>query len=167
MLAPFTSNNDVRALLGVSSEELPDSVLDLPVYQIALRRRLQQLTDTADVSALFLSIDSQPAAGRPADDQALHEAVYYFSSVAAALQAGVSLALVAPKRITDDKSGVERFTDSPYRDVLDRLDAELAAAKGAVLTALEVLLAVALPPAALEVKLFAGVRRAYDPVTGA
>lgn len=42
--------------------------------------------------------------------------------------------------MTDDKSGfVERFSDSPYRDVLDRLSSLHAAAVDAVRAALEAL----------------------------
>lgn len=167
MLTPFTTFEDVRALLGVNDVELPDRTLDLPVYQIALRRQLQKVSDTVDVIALFLPINAKPQEARSPDEQAFHEAVYYFSSVAAASQAGVSLALVAPKRITDDKSGAERFSDSPYRDVLARLESELNAAKGAILAALSALTAEALPLAALGVRYFVGARRAYDPVTGA
>lgn len=167
MLTPFTSNDDVRALLGVSSVELSDTVLNLPVYEIALRRKLRAVWPGGDLIALFLSIHAVVKYGRTKDKQALHDAVYHYSSVAAAAQAGLSLALVAPKRITDDKSGVERFSDSPYRDVLDRLEPELLAAKGAVLSAIAVLTAQPLPPTALGNVYFVAAKRGYDPVTGA
>lgn len=166
MLTPFTTPDDVRALLGVSNVELPDRVLNLPVYQIALRRKLQKLSDTEDVLALFTSIHSQSVASRSEDQQAFYDAIYHYSSVAAATQAGVSLALVAPKRITDDKSGVERFSDSPYRDVLANLESELLAAKGAVLDALSTLTASSLPQDTLSGTYFVAVKRSYDPVTG-
>lgn len=167
MLAPYTSTNDVRALLGVSVAELSDTVLNLPVYEISLRRRLRGLWAAGDLVALFTTINALPVGGRTEEQTALHEAVYHYSSVAAAVQAGLSLALVAPKRITDDKSGVERFSDSPYRDVLDRLESELSGAKGALLEALAILIAEPLPPDTLDTVHFVAVKRGYDPVTGA
>lgn len=167
MLSPFTTNDDVRALLGVGSVELSDTVLDLPVYEIALRRKLRTVWAAGNLVALFATIQGKAPSSRTEDEQALYDATYHFSSVAAAAQAGLSLALVAPKRITDDKSGVERFSDSPYRDVLDRLESEMLAAKGAVLEALAALTAEPLPPTALGNVYFVAVKRGYDPVTGA
>ena len=89
----------------------------------------------------------------------------YLSALTGALQAGASLGLVAPKRITDDKSGFERFSDSPYRDVLDRLSNLHAAAVDAALAALEALTGDA-QPAPRFVTQFVAVKRGYDPVTG-
>lgn len=163
MLTPFTTVDDVRALLGVSSEELPDRTLNLPVYEIALRRKVRSLDEARGIVALFVSLDVNPS--RNALENAAHQAIYYYASLVAATQAGLSLALVAPKRITDDKSGVERFSDSPYRDVLARLEAELAAARAAAQAALADLFGLT-PPAQKQSRQFVAVKRSYDPVTG-
>ena len=106
-LTPFTSNDDVRGLLGVSDEEMADAVLDLAVYSQGLLRELRKID--IGLPALFTTVDAIPALDRTPEQGALHEAVQFFSTHAAALQAGAPLGLIAPKRLTDDKASFERF----------------------------------------------------------
>lgn len=162
-LTPYTTNDDVRGLLGVSDEELLDAVLDLSVYSQGLLRELRKID--AGLPALFTTIDGKLQDDRSPEEGALHEAVQFFSAHAVALQAGASLGLVAAKRLSDDKAAVERFADSPYRDVLARLSNALADARFAVEEALAALNNSMVAPPAL-IRHLVGVQRSYDPVTG-
>lgn len=164
MLAPYTTNDNVRGLLGVSDEELTDAVLDLAVYSQGLMRELRKV-DTG-LPALFTSIEGTPEVDRSPEQAALHEAVQFFAAHAVAIQAGAPLGLLAPKRLTDDKAGFERFADSPYRDVLARLTNALADARQALLEALAALNDTVIAPPVLAVRHMIGVKRSYDPVTG-
>lgn len=162
MLTPFTTNDDVRALLGVSDEELTDGVLDLTVYSQGLMRELRKID--VGLPALFTSLAE--ADTRTAAQDALVEAVTFFSTHAVAVQAGVPLGLLAPKRLTDDKSGFERFSDSPYRDVLARLGTTMADARQAVIEALALLNEMPVVAPMLMVRHMVAVKRNYDPVIG-
>lgn len=164
MLAPFTTNDDVRGLLGVSDEELTDGVLNLAVYSHGLMRELRKI-DTG-LPALFESLHQQPPGDLSPEERALLDATTFFSAHAVAVQAGASLGLLAPKRLTDDKAGFERFADSPYRDVLARLANALADARHAVLEALAALNNTTVAPPLLEVRHMIASKRSYDPVTG-
>lgn len=163
MLAPFTTTAEVRALLGLSDVELPYEVLNLEVYEHGLTLQLNKVS--AGLPALFLSLVDPAAQPLTPAQTGLVKAVRYLSALTSALQVGASLGLVAPKRMTDDKSGFERFSDSPYRDVLDRLSSLHAAAVDAVRAALEALTGDA-QPAPRFVTQFVAVKRGYDPVTG-
>ena len=164
-LTPFTSNDDVRGLLGVSDEEMADAVLDLAVYSQGLLRELRKID--IGLPALFTTVDAIPALDRTPEQGALHEAVQFFSTHAAALQAGAPLGLIAPKRLTDDKASFERFADSPYRDVLARLSNSMADARRAVEEALAALNNTTVVASVLGVRHMVAVPRSYDPVTGA
>ena len=164
-LTPFTSNDDVRGLLGVSDEEMADAVLDLAVYSQGLLRELRKID--IGLPALFTTVDAIPALDRTPEQGALHEAVQFFSTHAAALQAGAPLGLIAPKRLTDDKASFERFSDSPYRDVLARLGNSLADARRAVEEAMAALNNTTVVASVLGVRYTVAVPRSYDPVTGA
>lgn len=168
MLSPFTTPDQVRAHLGLNDEELPDAVLNLPIYETGLRMDLRRLSSDADVIALFTSAHAKVEASQAltTDEQNYYSAVQYFSSLAAAAQAGISLALRAPKRLTDDKSGIERFSGTPFADVRSQLEERLISARGAVLSALSALASVSLPATTLGFRYMTAVKRGYDPVTG-
>lgn len=124
-LTPYCTNDEVRAALGVTTSELKDSVLDLPIYEMGLRRELNRLSTS--LPAAF-STASASAAPLPAEAD-LVAAVMMFSVYAVAKQAGAPLAMSAPKSLNDDKSGFSRYADSPYKDVLDRIEVQYQQAK--------------------------------------
>ena len=166
MLSPFTTPADVRALLGVNDIEVADTTLGLPVFEMGLRHELRKVSADFDVIAIFTAADAKAPAARTPEEASFHEATQYFSSLAAAAQVGISLALAAPKRLTDDKSGIERFSGTPFADVRSQLEERLISARGAVLSALSALASVSLPATTLGFRYMTAVKRGYDPVTG-
>ena len=132
-LTPYCTNDEVRAVLGVTTSELKDEVLDLPVYEIGLRRELNKvsLSLPASFSAVLAITGTLTDA-----QQSLLESTKLFSVYAAAKQAGAPLAMSAPKSLNDDKSGFSRYADSPYKDVLDRIDSAYLQARQEVTDAL-------------------------------
>lgn len=160
-LTPYCEREEVRAALGVNSTELPDAVLDLPVYQIGLLRELTKLS--LSLPASFLAAEALASSARTAAQAELHDATRLFSVYAAARQVGVSLGGMVPKSVGDGKATVSRFSDAPYKDVLDRVDAMLAAARASLLQTLDG----GAPQALVLPAFFAAAQRTYDPVTGA
>lgn len=117
-LTPYCSNDEVRAVLGVTPSELKDDVLNLPVYEMGLRRELIRVSPS--LPAAFSTVNALVT--RTDAETSLYEAAKLFAVYATARQAGASVALAAPKGLTDDKSGFDRFADAPYKDVLNRVD---------------------------------------------
>jgi hypothetical protein len=162
-LTPYCSNDEVRAVLGLTTSELKDEVLNLPVYAMGLRRELIRVSPS--LPAAFSTVD---AATAPTELQtALLEAAKLFAVYAVAKQAGASVGLMAPKGMRDDKAGFDRFSDSPYRDVLNRVDEAYATSRQDLVEAYAAYAGAtatsglyALPTG------FAAVTRSVDPVTG-
>lgn len=163
-LTPYCSNDEVRAVLGVTTSELKDNVLNLPVYEMGLRRELIRVSPS--LPAAFSTVNSVDPKSEL--QQALHDAVRLFAVYATAKQAGASVALAAPKGLTDDKSGFDRFADAPYKDVLNRVDTAYAAARQDLVDAYSSYAGAATAtgfyglPSGMAIS-----SRTYDPVTGA
>ena len=102
MLTPFTTTAEVRALLGLSDEELSDEVLNLEVYEHGLTLQLNKVS--AGLPALFLSLVDPAAQPLTPAQTGLVKAVRYLSALTGALQAGAlasTAALRMPGRLRD------------------------------------------------------------------
>lgn len=162
-LTPYCSNDEVRAVLGVTTSELKDDVLTLPVYEMGLRRELIRVSPS--LPAAFSTVNSLTT--RSDAEQTLFEASKLFAVYAVAKQAGASVALAAPKGLTDDKSGFDRFADAPYKDVLMRVDTAYSSARQDLVDAYAAYAGASTGtgfyglPSGMAVS-----SRTYDPVTG-
>jgi hypothetical protein len=115
VLTPYTTSDQVRAVLGVTEDELPDETLDLPLYEAGLRQELAAVGASVAVDYVTASAEATP----PAVDQAFVDAVTLFAPTAVAAQLAQSFPLFAPKDITDGKASVGRFVDSPFQTAID------------------------------------------------
>lgn len=162
-LTKYCDLEEVRAALGVNSVELPDTVLVLPVYEIGLVRELSKVSASLPV-AFSTAFAASP---RTPTQQTLVDAVRMFSVYTVARQVGVSLGAMVPKDVGDGKATVSRFSDSPYKDVLQRVDAMVATAKDSLLVALAEALGVnSTQSFTTPLTVFRAAKRGYDPVTG-
>lgn len=113
-LTTYTSYAEVRAALGVSETELPDSVLALPMYETLA------VTDLEDVyigiPAKFIELSALPS--RTATEQRFVDLTRLFASYTLAQNLLTSLPLFAVKHLTDGRAGFDRQTDI-YADVRD------------------------------------------------
>ena len=169
MLTPFTTPDDVRALLGLSDIEVSDETINLPVFELGLRRALGKVSGSQNTIALFSALAERVAGQDTLTDaeSAFHDAVRLYASLTAALKVGVSLPLLAPKRISDDKSGTERFSGTPYKDLLAMLQEQALDALEALQDALADLTGDAPSATTLGFTYALAVPLATDPVTGA
>ena len=165
-LTTYCALNEVRAALGVNDIELPDTVLNLPVYEIGLVRELNKISTSLPVA--FSTSSAVPLISRTETQQALVDATHLFSVYACARQVGVSLGSLVPKDIGDGKATISRFSDSPYKDVMERVEAMYLACKASLFDTMDLYsgtttaVAATTPPT-----VFRASARAYDPVTGA
>jgi len=165
-LTQYCEPAEVRAVLGVNDLELSDQTISLPVHEMGLLRELTKISSS--LPAAFSTISAKDEADRSDAENDLFSAVRLFSVYAVARQAGIPLAIFAPKDVGDGKASVARFSGTPWRDVLDGVEKAFDSAKTDVRSALEAIgtssgsIAPTRPTTAFVV---AG--RAVDPVTGA
>jgi hypothetical protein len=113
-LTDYTSYAEIRAVLGVSDEEVTDTTLGLQLYADQLGLHLDDISSTlasdfVDVSALLTPTATQ---------QKFLKVCRLFSTYAVSKDLLASLPLFAPRRITDGKAEVERYVDV-FEDVKD------------------------------------------------
>lgn len=165
-LTTYCKLEEVRAALGVNDIELSDAVLNLPVYEIGLVRELNKISTSLPVA--FSTLSAIAKASRTEVQQALVDATRLFSVYACARQVGVSLGSIVPKDIGDGKATISRFSDSPYKDVLNRVEAMYTACKASLLETMVLYSGTGTATAStVPVTVFKAASRSFDPVTGA
>ncbi len=98
----------VRALLGLDSSELPDTQIELPIFELALKAELRTLSSTEDVLQLFEEVQSKPEADRTYKERTLFESVQVFSAYAVASMLLTALTQIINKTETDSKASFTR-----------------------------------------------------------
>jgi len=127
----FISYEEVRAVLGLSSFELPDETLELPMFQRALAKSLRAITGTYNETSMnliavfdFLSAKAVLTDTEEATLDAINQMALY--TVAATCLTGLNL--TALKAITDGKSSEARFNyDKIFLEVEAKVRRELGA----------------------------------------
>ena len=157
-LTPYTTPESVRAVCGISEDEIEDGTLNLEVYELMLERDLREVRSTLPEDyALWQS--------SPTEAQArVLKAVRLFAAHSVARNLSAALPLLAPKDIGDGKATTSRFADAPYLEVIRRVEAEFARARANLEEALEGVSVSGNTTAART--LFAVSTPSYDPVTG-
>jgi hypothetical protein len=120
-LEDYTSQDEVRAALGVDSDELSDATLDLDMYYQYLLVELRSISATLLTD--FATVVGIAEGSRSAAQAALFAAVKLFAPYAVAVFVLPSLPLLAQKALTDGKASVTRFSGEPYKDTSERVQA--------------------------------------------
>lgn len=117
-LVDFTTFDDVRAALGVSSDEIEDATLALAVYEFNLKDEMSEAGEEAVANSDLTSDYSTVAAKSPSDrttaEQRLYETLRLFATYVVARHLTSALPMFAPKQQTDGKASLVRFTNDPY-----------------------------------------------------
>lgn len=146
-LFTYTTYDEVRAVLGVSDEELADVTLELPLYEQQLVLELESVYDS--LPSMYIAIRSLDPTSRTTKEQKLFDIVQVFSAYATGKILLVSAPRFAPKRITDGRAEVERVAD-PFANLRDDLEQTLLALRARLIAAL-VALDVVFTPATARV----------------
>lgn len=159
-LVEFTTFDDIRAALGVSTEELEDATLSLAVYEHNLGLELDKVHE--DLTDAFLEANSKDS--RTKQEERLVRATSLFATYAVALHLTASLPLFSPKEIGDSKAHLTRYTNDPYQvttqrvaDLYERYRSEVSGAYDAILSTTKVM------PVRSYMRVASG---SVDPVTG-
>lgn len=117
LLTEYTSPDEVRAVLGADSREIPDSLLALDLYVSSLRIELRSIADA--LPADFDTVKGIDEGTRTALQQTFWEGVKAFAPYAVAVQLASTLPLGIPKTITDGKASVTRDASSAYKATIE------------------------------------------------
>jgi hypothetical protein len=165
VLTDFTSYDVIRAILGVSEPEVEDNVLAQDNYLQEVLFRLEELNDT--IVTQFDTITAINEADRTLRQKQYLKLVGMVSAyiVADKIVKG-SIALFAPKRITDGKGQQERV-DDPFSTLRDDIAAGLVSWTSRLASVLNILDSTQTIAAAPTRTYIGGVGLGVDPVTGA
>lgn len=163
MLVDYTTFDEVRAVLGVSPEELEDSTLIKPIYETLLKIDLEDIDE--DLISEYKTVKAVAFASRTAAQQRLHELTRLFSAIAVARQLLVSLPYFAEKRLQDGRAEKERIED-PFEKVRDGVEGQFNALRFRLSAAL-VAVAGGTALSRTSVTIMSSTGLATDPVTNA
>lgn len=162
MSVNLVTTDSVRAVLGVSSKELPDTVLSNSIYSVRLREAMidlhpQIVADFATIGAL---------ASPTSDQQRFLDLAQTYAAYNVAQQCLVSLPMFSPMTIGDEKAQLIRFADA-YKALKDDVGAVLSLIRTKLQNVYQVINPDALAPNQVARSWGAAVGLATDPVTGA
>lgn len=161
MITQYTPYGAVRAVLGVSANELADNVLDLTLYEVML---------TEDLDLLGASMISDYGVAKAlATPTAISTRFVRVLQAYASYQVAYSLlgsaTMFAPKDITDGKATMARVAD-PFKNLETNVARGLAYVRGRLLAAYGAYNPANPAPAAVVRTYVSAVGLALDPVAG-
>lgn len=156
-LATYTTPDEIRAVLGVSDEELADAVILLPTYDKALRLDLYAVD-----SGLETLYTSKKGSALPADEMFL-TLTDLFATYSVAKHLTESLPNFAPRTISDGKASMQRQLN-PEELVIRAVREGYQKYRTQLLAAVASFTATTISSAA---PVFMVTARGVDPVTGA
>ncbi len=130
MLTDYTTYNDLRAALGVSSTDLPDEVLSLNLYELILKQEFEALDLTIESTYITTEGLTTPTAA----EMRFLAACDLFATYAVAKHLTASLPMFSFKQLTDGKAQGARF-DNPYKDTVAYVKSQYDAAKSKLVEA--------------------------------
>ena len=124
MLTEFTTGDEIRAVLGVSTEELDDVTLVQPLYEHLLELDLEDVG--AGLTAQFRTTSAIVYPSRTANQEKFFRLARLFSAYAVARHLLVSLPYFAEFRVQDGRAEKERVQD-PFEKTRDGVTAGFGA----------------------------------------
>jgi len=161
MLINYTTYDSVRAVLGMSSRELPDTVLADEVYSLALHAELTAVGHAVSSAANLVQDYSNLIPPLSSVDQNFYSAVRLFSAHAVAFKALSALPELSPIYISDSKAALKKDLSM----VVDRVVGEFTKYRRALIVAYASYLGLPAPPV-FQPSLMKVSSPDFDPVTG-
>jgi hypothetical protein len=116
-ITTYLDYDEVRAALGVSTNELDDTTLALSLYDSGLTEELEAIS--ANLPGAYTTVAALTT--RTAVQQRLFRMTRLFAIYAVAKQLLPGLPMFAPKDITDGKAAAGRFSNDPYKVTIDEV----------------------------------------------
>jgi hypothetical protein len=119
-LLTYTTYDEIRAALGVSDTELPDTVLALPMYNVFAANVLEDVhANLADDFAAMSALPSPTAA-----QSRFIDLVKLYVLFGIAKQLTTSLPLFSVSQLSDGRAGFSRY-DEAYKDLIGGIEQNL------------------------------------------
>ena len=121
-LLDYTTYDDIRAVLGVSTDEIEDATLSLAVYEYGLASEIRSVSRTlvSDLATVYAIAESSWTDAQ----RELVEGMSLFCTYSVARQLLTSLPLFSPKEISDGKASTVRYSTNPYEETIRRVENE-------------------------------------------
>jgi hypothetical protein len=161
-LLDYTSYDQIRSALGMNNVEIPDSVLSLEMYSSNLSVELDDLD--LSIQTTFETVDAILPASRTRDQQRFLDTTKLLATYTVAKQYGISMPMSGPKSISDSKTEISRFNDSPYKETVKAIKTQCELYKQRTLAALAALTSATVTSTRKKVMLVSAP--STDPVTG-
>lgn len=161
-LTDYTTYAEVRAVLGVSTTELPDSILALSIYAMQATLALEDVY--VDIPTDYATISALPSKTVP--QQRFVDLVKLYVPYRVAKELLTSLPMFSVKQLSDGRAEFQRQADV-FADVRDGVDAAISSLRyrlAAAYKSLFPLNGVTVTAPTLTVTLATGL--ATNPVTG-
>lgn len=160
-LTDYTTYDEVRGILGVAEEEIPDAVMSLDVYYTTLLEDMYALAP-----GMQANYEATKALPVPTASQARFvRLVKAWSGYDVAAQHLDSLSMSAPKTIESDKDKTDRMAD-PYEQIRANLPGRLATVRDRLLGLYVELFPGDPVPARPTATVIIAVGLGTDPITG-
>lgn len=161
-ITAYTSFDDIRAVLGVSIDELEDPTISLPVYALNLEAELRDISPQlpSDLEA----VRGKEPSLRTSDETWLLQMGQLFVTYSVANQLSSAMPMFSPKEISDSKASLSRFSMNPFTETIKRVKEQFETTKSRLTAAYDVVKAnsgTKVRPAYMVVS-----RPGRDPVTG-
>lgn len=161
-LLDYTSYAEVRAVLGVSTTELPDATLALSLYSMHATLALEDIHESLPTD--YTTVSALPS--KTAPQQRFVDLVKLYVPYRVAKELLTSLPMFSVKQLSDGRAEFERQADV-FADVKDGVDSAISSLKyrlAAVYSALYPANSVTVAAPTLTMVLSTGL--ATNPVTG-
>lgn len=160
----LTTPDEIRAVFGVSDDELSDNILNLPIFESLWQMELATVYEglPALIDDIKARYDQDPDSATSIEKQLL-ETVKVFSAYATSKLFLANAQMFTPKRVTDGRAEVERFADS-VAGLMDGLSAMYRRLLARIRYLLR-LLGFDVPEPTVGVALFASAGLAVNPIT--
>jgi len=159
-LIDFTSYASIRAVLGVSDDELEDVTLALPGYMQLLKLEFDSISP--NIESLYLPLVVVPTPAMTPTEQRFVDLVQLFAAYSTAKTLLASLPLFAPKSISDGRAKLDRFPD-PLDVVKGGVESLYVAIRAKLVAVLDELGQVT--PVSPVITFFSTAPLGYNPVT--
>jgi hypothetical protein len=163
MITDYTSYAEIRAALGVSSKELPDATLALPLYETILLQDIGDASTTVD--AAYLVVAALPSINRTPNQVKLYTAMQAFAAYQTASNLLSALPLFAPQAIKDGRAELAR-QDDPFAETREGVMSMLSKLRKRLIDAEAVLANAQAVAYTLPYAFTSAVGLGTDPVTG-
>ena len=139
LITDYTSYDEVRSVIGLSTDELTDGQLDQEIYANALQLYLSTVVlptaapGPGPLASRFIEIRDDAEADRTAKEQLLYALTRMLATYVVAAEVAISLPMTAPKMISDSKVSLTRFSpEATFRDVVIAIRHRVSELKGKI-----------------------------------